>query len=257
MPLLIHIPHASTKIPQHDLTDFLVSKTELNHELSRLTDWHTNELFGESWPEGITIKASVSRLVVDVERFRDDQHEPCSEFGMGATYTQTTTKKVLRNLTNVRREELLHQYYDPHHRATNHRTEELLSRHGSVMILDAHSYPTDALPTQAGCTATPEIGIGTDPFHTPAEVVEFTDKFFKNHGLSTGVNQPFSGTFVPSKYWRKDSRVRSIMIEIRRDLYLDESTASKNSNFNKIKSILHTYRQSLSQITGSDYSNSV
>lgn len=257
MPLLIHVPHSSTIIPKPDEADFLISRSDLSHELFRLTDWYTDELFGGNWPAELTAIAHVSRLVVDVERFRDDNDEPCSKFGMGATYTQTTTGETLRHLSNQRREELLKRYYDPHHSALNQRTKKLLESHNSVMILDAHSYPTDPLPTQAGYNTTPEIGIGTDPFHTPNEITEFTVNFFKSRGLYTAVNQPFNGTFVPSNYWRKDSRVSSIMIEVRRDLYLDEATASKNSSFNKIKSIIYTYRQALSEITGQDTSSSV
>lgn len=50
MPLLVHIPHASTTVPQSTEADFLISTIEFSNELLRLTDWHTDELFGEGWP---------------------------------------------------------------------------------------------------------------------------------------------------------------------------------------------------------------
>ena len=41
-------------------------------------------------------------------------------------------------------------------------------------------------------------------------------------GYSTARDQPFSGTIVPMKHYRKDQRVQSLMIEINRWLYLGE-----------------------------------
>jgi hypothetical protein len=35
------------------------------------------------------------------------------------------------------------------------------------------------------------------------------------------INRPFGGSIVPTRYWNVDARVRSFMIEIRRDLYMD------------------------------------
>ena len=42
-----------------------------------------------------------------------------------------------------------------------------LARFGRCVILDAHSYPTGPLPTQLAFGPSPEIGIGTQPAHTP------------------------------------------------------------------------------------------
>jgi len=37
------------------------------------------------------------------------------------------------------------------------------------------------------------------------------------------------------KFYEKDERVKSIMIEIRRDLYMDEKTGARNLSFNETK----------------------
>jgi hypothetical protein len=41
--------------------------------------------------------------VVDVERFKSDDQEPCAQVGMGAVYVKTTKGTPLRNLVNQRR----------------------------------------------------------------------------------------------------------------------------------------------------------
>jgi N-formylglutamate amidohydrolase len=43
-------------------------------------------------------------------------------------------------------------------------------------------------------------------------------------GLATAVDTPFAGTFVPTRHLG-DRRITSVMLEFRRDTYLDERTA--------------------------------
>jgi N-formylglutamate amidohydrolase len=49
-------------------------------------------------------------------------------------------------------------------------------------------------------------------------------------GLSTGVNAPFAGAYVPLKYYQADARVASVMLEIRRDVYMDERSLAIDGN---------------------------
>jgi len=88
--VLVHIPHASVAIYKQDSGDYLRSEEEMSHELIRLTDWYTDELFGHYWPLKNVVQFQHSRLVVDVERFAANDQEPCAKVGMGATYEKTT-----------------------------------------------------------------------------------------------------------------------------------------------------------------------
>ena len=45
-------------------------------------------------------------------------------------------------------------------------------------------------------------------------------------------------TDLGAKFYQKDKRVQSIMIEIRRDLYMDEIAGKKSSNFEDIKNLM-------------------
>ena len=57
----------------------------------------------------------------------------------------------------------------------------------------------------------------------------------------TGLPNPKSEQFNFAnlhKFYNKEIRVQSIMIEIRRDLYMDEKSGEKNYRFNKIKKTL-------------------
>jgi N-formylglutamate amidohydrolase len=246
-PVLIHIPHDSTVIPPTELADFLISASDLCREQLRLTDWHTAALYAEGLPAADVVRAEVSRLVVDVERFADDRQERCSAFGMGATYVQTCDGRALRTLSPARRAELLDLYYWPHHRRLDEATAERLTRFGRCVILDAHSFPTGQLPTQVGFSAPLEIGVGTQPGHTSPELQALAEDFFRAHGFTVGVDIPFSGAIVPNRFFGTEPRVQSLMIEVRRDLYMEESTGARHDGFARIQAVLKEFRAELAR----------
>jgi len=244
-PVFIHIPHDSTVIPPAELVDFVVSEEALMRELMRLTDWHTADLYAENASPGDIVHAEVSRLVVDVERFADDRLERCAAVGMGATYLKTCDGNPLRELSAARRAELLDRYYWPHHRRLDEAAAERLTRFGHCVILDAHSFPTGQLPTQVGFSAPLEIGIGTQPGHTSLELRALAEDFFRARGFVVGVDIPFSGAIVPNRFFGKDPRVQSVMIEVRRDLYMDQGTCERHEGFARIQSLLTDFRAEL------------
>jgi len=45
-------------------------------------------------------------------------------------------------------------------------------------------------------------------------------------GFEAGLNSPFAGALVPMRFYQKNSRVGAIMVEVRRDLYLNENSGS-------------------------------
>lgn len=246
-PLLLHVPHDSTVIPPETAGDFLLSAEELRQELLRLTDWHTAALYASEAAPADIVRAEVSRFVVDVERFPEDRDEPCAKVGMGATYVRTCQGRPLRVLSAARRAELMESYYWPHHRRLDDAAASRLACFGRCVILDAHSFPTGTLPTQVDFSAPPEIGIGTQAGHTSPELLALAEDFFRGQGLVVGVNVPFSGTMVPNRFFGKDARVQSLMIEVRRDLYMDEATAERHTGYARIQAVLTAFRAALAR----------
>lgn len=244
-PLFLHVPHASLLIPPACRADFLVDDAALAAERLRLTDHHTDELFAAGWPAARVWRAPVSRLVVDVERFRDDAAEPCVRVGMGAVYVRGVLGQILRAPTPARREILLKTYYDPHHRAAEAAVAAALAAGPRCVVLDAHSYPTAPLPTQRADAPRPEIGLGTDGFHTPPALRALAQAYFAGHGLAVGVDEPFSGAFVPTSHWGRDARVEALMVEVRRDLYMDEATGERSAGFARVQAVLTGFRSVL------------
>lgn len=222
--MLFHVPHDSTLIPLAVRDHFLLTEDELLNELRLMTDHHTRDLFTRGLADHQVIASNVSRLVVDVERFDLDEEEPMSSKGMGVIYERTHDGHRLRKPpTDSERQHLLEKWYYPHHERLEQSVAECLSRWGKALIIDCHSYASCCLPYEKNQSShRPEICIGTDPFHSPKKLVGDLTLALSNEGFEVGLNSPFSGSLVPMACYRKDRRVMSAMIEVRRDLYLDE-----------------------------------
>jgi len=220
--MILQLPYTSTFIPGDLCQDFLLSDKELLEALNRTTDHATDAIFQQAFPEAKAIVFPVSRLVVDPERFSDDFLEPMIRVGMGVTYIRGSLRQPLREQpTQGKRQELLKRYYIPHHQKLTEAVEESLLANNHCLIIDGHSFPALPLPYELNQTAfRPDFCLGTDDFHTPEGLVAKVEKILENCGYSTARDQPFSGTIVPMKHYRKDRRVQSLMIEINRWLYL-------------------------------------
>lgn len=223
--VVLHIPHDSTVIPPSIRDQFVLDDDALRAELIRMTDHETRTLFAGPDPRVPVVVASVSRLVVDVERFEDDQRETMSRREMGVIYRRTSHGTPLRrNLLPEEREALVAAYFRPHHQELTLAVDNCVQAHGSCLIIDGHSFPSSPLPYEFDQNpARADICIGTDEFHTPKTVADAFIGRFRRAGFSVAVNRPFTGTIVPLACHRKSRRVLSVMVEVNRGIYLDEA----------------------------------
>jgi N-formylglutamate deformylase len=205
----------------------------------RMTDWYTDEIFGQL-PGCVDVAFPVSRLVVDPERFENDEDEAMSDIGMGVVYQSTADLTPLRrNLSEIERKRLIDDYYRPHHAMLNDLAKCELENNGHCLVLDAHSFPARALFYEKDKKQQrPEICIGTDEFHTPQGLAGLAVGLFESAGFEVGLNSPFAGAMVPSDFYKKEKRLRALMIEVRRDLYMDEQSAEKLQGFEEMKNII-------------------
>ena len=114
--MIFHVPHSSTDIPNEYQYLFFFDPQELQTELLLMTDHFIDELFLPSVTEHDSyIKFPVSHLLVDPERFPDDEQEEMNKVGMGAIYNRTNDGKPLKE-DETKRDELLKRYFHEHHR---------------------------------------------------------------------------------------------------------------------------------------------
>ena len=229
-PILINVPHSATYIPQTEKKYF--TTPDIAHELNVMTDHYCDDLYDTG---DKMIRFPVSRLVCDPERFRDDSEEIMASIGMGAIYSSCSDGSELKSISKRHKERLLSRYYDKYHSCFETEVSEKLRKFGKCLIVDGHSFYDEPLPYELDQDHNrPDICIGTDDYHTPGWAEEELCRYFRQRGYSVEINKPFAGCIVPIRYYRSDSRVSSVMIEINRRLYMDHNL-NKTSGYRQIK----------------------
>jgi N-formylglutamate amidohydrolase len=231
-PVVLHVPHGGTLIPQELRKTFLLSEAELRLEVELMADLRT-DLIAKEAISRLVVEPSVfmnnlSRLVFDPERF-DDPSEEMERVGMGVVYTKSSDQRPLRVVTSSERADLVEKYYKPYSEELSKLVSKTLRLHGQVTIVDLHSYAKNALEYELHKDlARPEICLGIDSFHTPKSLIDAASRAFG--GFEIGHNAPFAGTYVPLEHYQSEPMVHSIMIEIRKDTYQTEAGFLRVSN---------------------------
>ena len=242
--LILSIPHASTVIPEDEIHYY--DRLKLTNEIRLMTDHFTDDLFSLPF---LTLRFPVSRLVCDPERFRKDEDEPMSKVGMGAVYTSCSDLSKLRDVSQSHRDYLLRTYYDPFHELLSEIVEKTTAKHDGCLIIDCHSFSPTPLPYEPNQSPLrPDICIGVDDFHTPPTVQDLLIDQFNQKGYTVAVNDPYSGSIVPLKYYTKDPRIKSVMIEINRRLYIDNNI-HRTTGYEKLKKDVREVIMRVNEIT--------
>ena len=132
--------------------------------------------------------------------------------------------------------------YDRHHADLTAAVDCIIRRSGRGLLIDCHSFASRQLVYENPGEnpdlrerERPDICIGTDPaWHTPAWLQDSLVKSFSGRRYTVVLNDPFSGTLVPMKYYQ-DGRLLSVMIEVNRKLYMDEETGEKTAGFETVR----------------------
>jgi N-formylglutamate amidohydrolase len=192
----------------------------------------------------VRVIAPVSRLVCDVERFRDDRLEPCATNGQGLMYTRTAHGRRLRNDDGELRNTILAELYDPHHVKLTSAVDEALARHGKCLVMDGHSFGSRMMLKPDNKLVNPfthpDFDIGTDAYHTPPALCDALCGKVRELGYRPKANTPFDGAITPMKYYRQDKRVVSVMFETNRKLYMNEKDMTKSAGFQKTCEACHS-----------------
>jgi N-formylglutamate deformylase len=219
LPIVAHIPHAGTEIPDAVRDQFLPYPGELWREVAMVTDWYTDELFG--LPGIASTQTPISRVVSDLERFIDDKREPRAAVGQGVIYSHDTLgQSIRRELSDEEHRALLDNYYLPWHLKLEMDIEQQLGRWGQCLLLDCHSFPAEPLENQAPYEIPlPDICLGIHSANTPQWLIESCHRRFLERGYSVSVDFPYAGCLVPDRF-EGNKQVPAVMLEINRRLYL-------------------------------------
>ena len=219
--LLLHIPHSSVAFPASTQYGF----NDLDEEERLLIDYYTDELFSPEVPAERIRKMvfPYCRLYSDVERLIND---PLEKDGLGISYRRLV-HGGWRSFSNL--EEAFTLYADFHAEVS----KRLVQLGNNTLLIDCHSFSN--LPNLLNSNP-PDIdiciGFNDDETCPNQDVICNIVQHFMIRGYKVGINKPFSNskTFaVPVKY-------RSVMIEVNKRLYMNETTLEKTKGFKKLKS---------------------
>ncbi|MDX3074349.1 N-formylglutamate amidohydrolase [Streptomyces sp. NPDC088354] len=240
-PVLLHVPHSARTVPAPVRERILLDDAGLDAELDRMTDSHT-ALLAERAAVGTgawRFVNGLSRLVVDPERFPDEREE-MRAVGMGAVYTRTSHLTPLREDDAAHEHALLDAWFHPYAAAMTAAVQDRLDAASRAVVIDVHSYPSAPLPYELhGDGPRPPVCLGTDAFHTPPWLSAAAREAFAGCG-GIGLDSPFSGTYVPLKHYRATPGVSALMVEIRRDVYMDEPGGAPHAGLDLVAGALAT-----------------
>lgn len=230
-PVVVSVPHAG--VATHGFEGTMSPELDVRCD----ADLHVDRLYriGERGAPEVNLAARLSRFVCDLNRDPDDvstgavPEHPASRNtdGRGFIWAVTTagTPALARPLTleEWRARTAVHATY---HDAITRALARARERFGFAILVDGHSMPSRGGSGQK------------DPGRDRAEIVpgdrdatscsptlsRLVGAHFTSRGYRVAFNDPYKGGYITAHHGRPDAHVHAIQIELRRDLYMNETT---------------------------------
>jgi len=232
-PVLVSIPHASSRIPD-EVKDY-IALSEV--DLKGYTDLHTEKIFNVD--DVHLVQYDVSRVVVDVNHAPDDISKEYEQASEGVIVHTTWDGKSVYT-TEPSQEQvdaLIERYHDPYH----NQIEEVIPK--VRFLLDGHSFlPVGPKLKADSGKERPDINLGNVNFSTcTREHTVFFRDFFQNKGYKVAVNFPYAGKYILGRHCHRRRippfLVPGIQIEINQGLYL------KPDSFDAIPELIEEFKE--------------
>ena len=244
---MLSFPHSGEHYPD----DFGHDPALTYQQLDFPNDKFVDELFVGSGLGLTTIKANFPRTYIDVNRHQHDIDVGMLEDGadwygrllpgsvdVGATlfWSKAGQHRIYdRKLTVAEIKNRLARFFAPYHQTMTRLVDELRETHGCAYIVDCHSMTRFDSKLRGG-KERPQIDIGTrrggscDP-----DLAEALAELFAAKGYDVGINRRYIGGEITLRYGWPEIDQHILQVELRRDLYLDEPTRTRNEDFLKVK----------------------
>ena len=203
-PLVISIPHSGTDIPQ-DIAPLCNLGAKREH-----TDWTLLELVAPL--SETTLAATVSRYIVDVNRFKPRAGKATQPI---IPRIDEKGNLLFNNYPSKQKQsDWLERYYTPYYLHLENLLNEKSEQHKRVLLVDLHSYDDKLFKTT-------DIILGTRKKQTLSpDTLEKLQVLFHEEGLTTRVDTPFSGGNIIATFG-KQARIEAVQIEVPYSFYLD------------------------------------
>ncbi len=237
-------PHSGSEYPAaFQATSLLDSRTIRSSE-----DAFVDELFADAPKFGAPlIAAQIARAYVDLNRAADELDpamvrgvpqsglNPRVSAGLGVIPRVVGSGQVIRNgkISLMEATQRLEGFYHPYHATLSQLLDQQKEKFGMTILVDCHSMPGEALESAPLVDGQkPDIVIG-DRFGAAADrwVGDAIVDIFVKAGFRVAKNAPFAGGYITQFYGRPSRNVHAVQIEMRRSLYMDETSIERLPNF--------------------------
>nr|WP_151446361.1 N-formylglutamate deformylase [Lacisediminimonas profundi] len=222
-PLLISIPHLGTGIP----AALRPALTEIGASVSD-TDFHLDQLYEFAVPAGATmLSATVSRYIIDINRPPDGASLYPGQVTTGLVPLETFHGEPVylpgQEPDQAEIARRVETYWQPYHQALAQQIEAIRSRHGFVLLWEAHSI-NSVLPRLFDGVLT-DLNFGTFDGRSAAPAVSDAVRAVAGQGeFSWVLNGRFKGGYITRQYGQPERGIHAVQLEMSQRIYMDETT---------------------------------
>lgn len=188
------------------------------------------------------IKAQWHRYAADLNRWPDDVDEECVvggknsgafPVGMGVHWSKTTQGEILmpKPMDEEKHLLIIEKYFKPFHEAVQKKYEDFFNlEHANVFHIDVHSMPSmGTVKHRDPGHLRPEIVVSDiDGSSCSSDFKDLVIKAYEESGFKVAYNWPYKGGRVTQSYGQPHKGMHAIQVEMRRNLYMDESSKHLN-----------------------------
>ena len=217
-PLVVALPHTGVDVPP----DIREALNERGQALAD-TDWHVDRLYADLVPDVTTIRTAIHRYVIDVNRGPEDVslYPGANTTGLcpRIDFEGQPIYREGREPNAEAQAERLRRYHAPYHEALQQQLDRLRSRHGHVVLYDAHSIRSPLPFLFEG--ELPNLNVGTfggRSCHTDLST-GVVDRC-RRSGRSWVLNGRFQGGWTTRHYGDPSAGVHALQMELSQITYM-------------------------------------
>lgn len=220
-PLVLGLPHTGTDIPQDcagRMNDRGLRKSD--------TDWHIHRLY-DDLVDGVTsVRTTVHRYVIDVNRDPSGQSLypgqnttglcPITDFDGAPIYRDGLTPDA----EEIERRRVA--FHAPYHTALETELERVRTRHGFAVLYDCHSIRSHIPFLFDG--RLPDFNIGTNEGRScAAQIEQIVHRICTaSDAYTTVCNGRFKGGWTTRHYGKPDANIHAVQMELAQATYMQE-----------------------------------
>jgi N-formylglutamate deformylase len=219
LPVLVSIPHTGTHLPS-EFAARLASDAMRNQPM---TDWHLHLLYDFLPALGITtLHATWSRFLSDLNRAPEDRPLYPGRFETGLIPRQTFDGEAVwaEPPSDAEVARWRAAWHAPYHARLLATLEDLRSRFGRVVLIDAHSVASRANRLHPALVE--DIFLGDRDGATCGPwLMDLVAHACQAEGLAVACNLPYKGGYITDHYGRLPG-VEALQIEMAQRVYMEE-----------------------------------